>query len=117
MQKNRADYTNTFLKIEGIKVPNEAIYNDEEFQNWLKKWAALSKVDKKLMRKSNPVYIPRNHFVESALYSASEEQNMKPFNDMLKVLSNPYEYNAEFDDFMNSPNDDLENEYQTFCGT
>jgi len=117
MQKNKADYTNTFLKLEGFQVPNDEIYSDQEFKAWLTVWSKKNNIDRALMRKNNPVYIPRNHQVENALYKASEEQDMQAFNDLLKVLSIPYEYRVGDIQYMFPPNEETESEYQTYCGT
>ena len=43
------------------------------------------------MRKANPVFIPRNHLVEAALSAAVERQDFRPFEELLDVVSRPYE--------------------------
>ena len=43
------------------------------------------------MRKANPVFIPRNHLVEAALSAAVERQDFQPFQELLDVVSHPYE--------------------------
>ena len=43
------------------------------------------------MRAVNPAFIPRNHLVEAALHAAVERQDFAPFEELLEVLSRPYE--------------------------
>src|SRR4051812_13747606 len=43
------------------------------------------------MRRTNPLFIPRNHLVEAALNAATERQDYQPFEDLLDVVLNQYE--------------------------
>ena len=43
------------------------------------------------MRAVNPAFIPRNHLVEAALDAAVTRQDFAPFEELLEVLSRPYE--------------------------
>ena len=43
------------------------------------------------MRAVNPAFIPRNHLVEAALTAAVERSDFQPFEDLLAVLSRPFE--------------------------
>ncbi len=43
------------------------------------------------MRAANPAFIPRNHVVEAALDAAVWRQDLQPFEDLLDVVSRPYE--------------------------
>ncbi len=43
------------------------------------------------MRMANPAFIPRNHLVEAALDAASGRQDFQPFEELLDVVSRPYE--------------------------
>ena len=43
------------------------------------------------MRAVNPAYIPRNHLVEAALEAAVSRQDFAPFEQLLEVLSRPFE--------------------------
>ena len=69
----------------------------------------------KLMKNNNPIIIPRNHNVENALKSA-ENNDLKPFNDLLQVLKNPYENKNILKKYQSTPPKRNE-KYQTFCGT
>ena len=66
------------------------------------------------MKNTNPIVIPRNHKVEEALKSA-EENDLKPINEMLKVLRKPYTKQKDIRDYQ-IPKVTKE-KYQTFCGT
>ena len=67
------------------------------------------------MKSSNPYVIPRNHRVEEAL-DASEKGDFTPFNKLLKVLKNPYEYSKEQEKYSKLPK--RKNTcYRTYCGT
>ena len=66
------------------------------------------------MKKVNPLVIPRNHKVEEAL-KAADQDNLKPINKLLKILSKPYTKQNDIVDFQHSI--PLNKKYQTFCGT
>jgi uncharacterized protein YdiU (UPF0061 family) len=67
------------------------------------------------MRAVNPVFIPRNHQVESAL-AAAVEGDFGPFERLLAVLSRPFGDDPEFARFAAPPREE-ERVLQTFCGT
>jgi len=66
-----------------------------------------------LMRKNNPIVIPRNHKVEEAL-EAANNNDFKLINKLLVILKKPY--NSQ-DNIMNYKSPSNDNNYQTFCGT
>ena len=49
----------------------------------------------KLMHSVNPIIIPRNHKVEEAL-KAANDNDIKPMNDLIKILEKPYETQEKF---------------------
>ena len=121
MHQKKADYTNTFCYLMDGEVQKEKIYDDNNFITWKKRWKErLKKSDKSsinylsLMKKFNPIVIPRNNKVEEAL-RAAEENNIDPFNKLLKILKNPYVNQKEIKEYQ-IPSNTNEN-YQTFCGT
>ena len=120
MEKNKADYTNTFLYLMNINSINDEVYKDQKFLNWFKNWENRTLINNgsnekslKLMKNTNPIVIPRNHKVEEALSDANEG-NLDNFNKLLSIISNPYSDLQDIKDFQ-SPS--LNNNYQTFCGT
>ena len=115
MENNKADYTNTFLYLLEDDFKNNKIYEKEAFIKWYKKWKnRINNESLLLMRKSNPSLIPRNHIVENVLEMA-EQNDLKPLNELLKLVKKPYEKHNGIDDYQKA--DKNSNKYQTFCGT
>ncbi len=121
MHQKKADYTNTFCFLMGIKIQKDGIFENNDFLNWKKKWEKRLKSENKtfdenlkLMKTSNPLVIPRNHKVEEAL-KAAEEDDLKPFNQLTEILQNPYLNQKDIINYQVSPN--YNENYQTFCGT
>ena len=63
---------------------NSKIYNEKNFLLWKKKWEDRIKLNNnslekslKIMRKVNPLVIPRNHLVEEALSYATKMNDLK----------------------------------------
>lgn len=65
----------------------------------------------------NPAYIPRNHRVEAALSAAAENDDLGPFEELLKVLAKPFEERPEYAAYAEPPSEDEARNYRTFCGT
>ena len=121
MHQNNVDYTNTFCHLMDNEIKKDLKYDDEVFINWKKRWKNRLKTKNiipeksiRLMRNTNPIVIPRNHKVEEALKSA-EESDLKPINELLKVLRKPYTKQKDIFDYQ-IPKLTKE-KYQTFCGT
>ena len=68
------------------------------------------------MDKVNPLYIPRNHRVEEALSKAVDYGNLSVFEDLLSVISEPFEEVTGNERFA-EPAPKTSVPYQTFCGT
>jgi uncharacterized protein YdiU (UPF0061 family) len=68
------------------------------------------------MRGVNPAFIPRNHLVAAALDAASVRQDFQPFEDLLAVISRPYDERPELEKY-SAPARPEERVLQTFCGT
>jgi uncharacterized protein YdiU (UPF0061 family) len=120
MEKNKADYTNTFCYLMNIKISNNNLYNDKDFINWSNVWKKRISINDsskektlELMKKSNPIIIPRNHKVEEALKAANED-DLEIMNRLLSKLDNPYIEQKGIDDYQSPSSDES---YQTFCGT
>ncbi|QIZ20692.1 YdiU family protein [Candidatus Pelagibacter giovannonii] len=122
MDKNKADYTNTFCFLMNEKFSDNEIYNDENFLIWKKRWKDRLELNNnnqekylKLMHSVNPIIIPRNHKVEEAL-TAANNGDLEVMNKLLAVLKKPYESQNSIIDFQ-SPAPSSDKAYQTFCGT
>ena len=121
MHEKKADYTNTFCHLMNLDPKKEKIFEDSKFIVWKKRWKErLLKNNnnqiksKELMKKTNPLVIPRNHKIEEAL-EAAELNDMEPINKILEILKNPYDKQSEIIDYQ-YPSKSSE-KYQTFCGT
>ena len=120
MKNNNADYTNTFCHLMGVELDDE-IYKNDDFKNWYNEWQKRLKLNNssdkhlELMKKNNPLVIPRNHKVEEALTDA-DKGNLETMNKFLKVLSNPYSVQENIIEFQ-KPAPITDEKYQTFCGT
>lgn len=86
--------------------------------NW---WAQLEREDihpverAATMDRVNPLYIPRNHLVETAL-DAAETGDLAPFEALLEVVRNPYAERPEGAGFA-GPAPAAAAPYVTYCGT
>ena len=121
MHEKKADYTNTFCHLMNLNPDEGKLYEDSNFKNWKKRWEErLLKNNNtpikymELMRKNNPLVIPRNHKVEQALMAA-EKNDLNPIIELIDVLKNPYtQKNNVFNYQIPSKSNE---KYQTFCGT
>ena len=120
MKNNNADYTNTFCHLMDGEFDDE-IYKNDDFKGWTNEWQKRIKLNNssdkhlELMKKTNPLVIPRNQKVEEALADA-DKGNLETMNKLLKVLSNPYSDQENIIEFQ-KPAPIGNEKYQTFCGT
>ena len=120
MEKNKADYTNTFCHLMGIN--SDEVYKNVEFVNWKNEWKKRSELNNstkekqiKLMKKNNPTVIPRNHKVEEALAEA-DKGSLDKMKKLLAILKNPYDNQNNIQEYQTpAPSNNVK--YQTFCGT
>ena len=121
MEEDKADYTNTFAALTLNKVSDDSLFTSSHFNDWRKQWEnRTNHTDKKietlkLMQSQNPLVIPRNHLVESALEDAIQG-NKSQLNELINLISKPYNYKLPHKNFQTIPSgfDDC---YKTFCGT
>jgi len=124
VQKNNADYTNTFRSLGKDAMKGMQIYHDAGFKNWLQTWEArLSRQPQSfaqsivLMDKTNPAIIPRNHLVEEALSAAVDHQTLQPLEQLLSAIASPYSTSGDHDKYAQAPESKFDTYYKTFCGT
>ena len=125
MREAGADFTATFASLAGVAeggVPAGALAGDA-FRAWLGRWKARlghqpqsPKEVAALLRKSNPVVIPRNHKVEEALEAAVEQGDYSVMRRLLRVVSEPFAETAENLHYRLPPGPGF-GVYRTFCGT
>lgn len=123
MHKSGADYTNTFRALTLNNVEDTDLNGNLEFTQWYEKWQSrLGRQEEskdaaiQLMRNSNPALIPRNHKVEEALEAAVKQGDYNVMRKLLDVLSNPYAYLPEQDEYCQLPELSAR-PYRTYCGT
>lgn len=122
MQKEQADYTNTFLTIAGAMQP-EGIFTSKSFASWMEKRSSLlsaaginEEKARLMMHQQNPLLIPRNHRVEEALDAVVTNNDLQLFNQLLQAVQHPYNQAADYSAFQDPPvNGD--GFYATYCGT
>ncbi len=126
MADGEADFTLTFRHLSsalesGEDEPVARLFERPEgIQAWLKRWRARQEGTDRteaiaLMRRFNPIFIPRNHRVEEAI-QAGYKGDFKPFHRLNDVLRNPFEEQSGFAEYETPP---LPHEVvrATFCGT
>ena len=120
MEKNKADYTNTFCNL--MDINSDEVYKSNDFIDWKNKWKKRSELNNsttekqsKLMRSNNPIVIPRNHKVEEALAEA-DKGSLDKMKKLLAILKNPYDNQINIEEYQ-TPAPSSNEKYQTFCGT
>ncbi|MEY4615233.1 MAG: hypothetical protein RJB66_193 [Pseudomonadota bacterium] len=125
LQAHRADFTNTFCELihwlkGGCLNIESPLQKHDRFKSWLSQWKKRINEGSddvvELMQKSNPALIPRNHLVEAALASASENNDFEPFNSLIKALSQPFNHSMVDAKYQQAPGVEFAG-YKTFCGT
>jgi uncharacterized protein YdiU (UPF0061 family) len=130
MAANAADFTLTFRFLcdavigpEG-DVPVRRLFSDPSaFDDWAARWRTRLAEEggeaserRTMMRAVNSAFIPRNHLVEEAISAAVNNGDFSPFENLLTVLSTPYEDQPTFARYADPPRPD-QIVHQTFCGT
>ena len=122
MEKNRADFTNTFRALTLGLTEDSSLVQSPEFVRWQERWQArlgrqqsTEDAVRQLMRSNNPSVIPRNHRVEAAL-EAAQHGDYSVMEKLLAVLATPYAYTPEQEEYTEPPEPSA-CAYQTFCGT
>jgi serine/tyrosine/threonine adenylyltransferase len=130
MAQNHVDFTLTFRRLgDAARDPD----NDREvrqlfaepvaFDEWAAHWRKRigdepqSVAERSAaMRAVNPAFIPRNHRIEAIIDAAVNRDDYAPFEELLQVLSKPYQDQPEFADYAEPPKPE-QRVLQTFCGT
>ena len=93
------------------------------YDTWAARWrerlgreAAAPAARALAMRRENPAFIARNHRVEAMIAAAVDHDDFRPFEELLDVLSHPFDEQPSFAHYANPPAPD-ERVLHTFCGT
>jgi uncharacterized protein YdiU (UPF0061 family) len=130
MTQQRADFTLTFRRLAdwaGDSTPADSLrrlFADPlPFDAWSLRWRTRLAVEgrdlaavRADMYACNPAFIPRNHRIEEVIQAAQRNDDFKPFQTLLNVLSAPYEDRPEFAPYATPPQPH-EIIQATFCGT
>jgi len=128
MADDKIDFTLTFRHLRdaaerGNQSKLIALFKTPEpITKWLTAWRARLDEDDvgpekatALMRRVNPIFIPRNHRIEE-LIQAGNKRDFELFHRLHQVLQNPFDEQSEFEQYEVPPKPDEEVQ-ATFCGT
>jgi uncharacterized protein YdiU (UPF0061 family) len=129
MTKNQADFTLTFRRLGEVALDpadsepvRELFIDPTAFDPWMARWRQRIAEEPQsaserhsAMCLVNPAFIPRNHRVEAVIQAAVRD-DFAPFEELLTVLSKPYDDQPEFAAYTDPPEPD-QRVHQTFCGT
>jgi serine/tyrosine/threonine adenylyltransferase len=130
MAKNRADFTLTFRRLSeaaldpsGDRGVRQLFAEPAAYDEWVARWwQRISDepqdpaIRQTAMRAVNPAFIPRNHRVEAVIEAAVNGNDFAPFEELLAVLSKPYEDQPAYAHYAEAP-EPHQRVLQTFCGT
>ena len=130
MASNGADFTLTFRRLcdaaahcDGDVAVRGLFTDPHAFDDWAPRWRQRLAEEggetsdrRAAMRSANPAFIPRNHLVEEAIVAAVTNGDFSPFENLLAVLSRPYEDQPIFGRYAEPPRPE-QIVHQTFCGT
>ena len=124
MAEQGADFKRTFRALTNAATGDagaaRAQFTDPAaFDSWAEGWRARithEEAPARLMRASNPAFIPRNHLVEAAIRAAEDRDDFRPFEALMAVLARPFEDQPENTAYATSPKPE-ERVLATFCGT
>ena len=130
MARNGTDFTLTFRRLcdaavgcHSDEVVRSLFANPGAYDHWATRWrhrlaeeGGEANEGWAVMRAANPAFIPRNHLVEEAISAAVNAGDFLPFEELLTVLSMPYEDQPVFSRYADPPRPD-QVVHQTFCGT
>lgn len=123
MKASGADHTKTFVALMQDDAGARSPFADSSLQSWHDRWRqriahipdGLASAQK-LMRRTNPAVIPRNHVVEEVLDAATMQQDLAPLQALLTVLADPYSGNTLPELYLLPPPEG-DADHRTYCGT
>jgi serine/tyrosine/threonine adenylyltransferase len=125
---NRADFTLAFRRLSDAAAGDPAgvrslFDHPEDYDAWAVRWNSRLDMEpmdpsarREAMRRVNPAFIPRNHRVEAVIRAAVDNDDFAPFEELLTVLSKPFDDQPQYAQYMQPP-EEHERVLQTFCGT
>jgi len=130
MTKNQADFTLTFRRLSdaaldpgGDAEVRQLFADSGAYDEWAARWRQRTSDEPQdpvarqaAMRTVNPAFIPRNHLIEAVIDAAVNRADFAPFEELLVVLSKPYEDQPTLAGYAEPPKPH-QRVLQTFCGT
>jgi len=130
MTNGKADFTLTFRRLSDAagdvaldQTVRQLFAEPQAFDEWTMRWRQRiadepqsAQERQAAMRAVNPAFIPRNHRVEAVIRAAVDHDDYAPFEELLAVLSQPFEDQPAYADYQQPPQPH-ERVCQTFCGT
>ncbi|MDP4006005.1 YdiU family protein [Methylobacterium sp. NEAU K] len=130
MAENQADFTLTFRALcDAAERPDDdtsvrdLFVDPTAYDGWGSRWRDRLVLEGRdaaataaAMRRVNPAFIPRNHRVEAMIEAAVERNDFAPFEELLAVLSCPYDAQPSYARYAEAPEGGGVG-YRTFCGT
>jgi uncharacterized protein YdiU (UPF0061 family) len=130
MAKNQSDFTLTFRRLSDAALDpaddskvRQLFAEPAAYDEWAVRWRQrigdeemAPAARQAAMRAVNPAFIPRNHRVEAVIEAATNRDDYAPFEELLAVLSKPYEDQPALWAYAEPP-EPHQRVLQTFCGT
>jgi uncharacterized protein YdiU (UPF0061 family) len=130
MARNQADFTLTFRRLSdaaldpgGDAEVRRLFAEPTAYDEWAARWrqrigdeAQDPAARQAAMRTVNPAFIPRNHLIEAVIDAAVNRDDFAPFEQLLAVLSKPYQDQPTLAGYAEPP-EPHQRVLQTFCGT
>jgi len=130
MAKNQADFTLTFRRLSDAALDpaddgeiRQLFAEPAAYDEWAVRWRQrigdeenAPAARQAAMRAVNPAFLPRNHRVEAVIEAATNRDDYAPFEELLAVLSKPYEDQPALSAYAEPP-EPHQRVLQTFCGT
>jgi serine/tyrosine/threonine adenylyltransferase len=129
LESHRVDFTLAFRRLSeaaaGETQSLESLFeNKEALTAWLARWRVRLAHENRpatqtaeSMRRTNPLYIPRNERVEEALAAATDQADLEPFERLLEAITLPFEERPGLDRYAEPAAPQYTRCYKTFCGT
>ena len=120
LEANHVDYTMFFRQLSQQPTDNHScrdLFIDRDsfddwfvtYQNRLKHENILPKSRSEQMKKVNPKYILRNYIAEMAIRKAQDEHDYSEIENLMKVLSKPYDEHPEHEHYANHQPEGVQN--------
>jgi uncharacterized protein YdiU (UPF0061 family) len=130
MAKGQADFTLTFRRLSDAAADpandshvRQLFTEPGLYDEWAARWRQRISEEpqnpaarRAAMRSVNPAFIPRNHRVEAMIEAAVKRDDFALFEELLTVLSSPYEDQPGYAGYTDPP-EPHQRVLQTFCGT